>query len=488
MFLELITIGFMVGTYIYHRLNEPGPVFSKDRIEAPRLVIGTPIPMLFGKCRVRAPLLVWYGNVSAAPHVDPVNWEPNANFFEIDITFVLGIPFPDGYVLLNGIYIDDHPLPNAFFLAGLDPNLGGPYYLFDNSLGLEGNEYSDQFTSFPDAEFGDGNSAQTAVGSLIESSMNIAGVNTDLIPGYRNYVTFHVASMGRNNRQLPTLQFEVSSYPIDPLSEQGIGVEANPADVIYNLLKGAFAKLGMADDLIDDVTFTAAAETLNEEEHGYSRAIEDISAAGDVIAEILRQIDAVLFEDPTDGLIKLKLIRDDYVPADCLEINVTNCKSIETPAAGGWTGRINKVRVVFQDREANYTDGSAVAMNQANAVGQDNITEEAVIQMPGVCTQALADVIAARELSALSRPVFKCSAVVDRSFLRINPGDVVALTWPDWHINGMLMRVGGVSRGGPGNNSIRLDLIQDFFYLYRRVFIDGGSHGAIGGFPGEAVE
>ncbi len=287
--------------------------------------------------------------------------------------------------------------------------------------------------------------------------------------------------------QLPSYSFECSSYPAVGLYGSQVGDEANPADVIYDLLTGTFGKLGLSTDLVDSVSFEAAARTLLDEAHGYSRAFDELRSASEYIADILKQIDAVLYEDPIDSKIKLKLIRADYVPADCLEINPENCQKIETPAAGGWTGRANKIRVTFPKRGSQYTDGSATAQNQANAVGQDGIVEEVVLDFRGVCTQALADTIAGRELAALSRPMFKCSAIVDRSFLRINPGDVVALTWPDWHISGMLMRVAGVTRGSLQSGAIKLDLIQDFFYTARRVFVGGGDHGALGGFPGTLV-
>ncbi len=480
MILELITIGFMVGQYVYHRMHEPLKP-PPEKFKAPKLADGARITMFWGQCRINKPLVIWYGNVT---NDQRIGYPDGVLFYTLSITFVLGIPFYDGIVKLCGIYIDDHPIPFVLFLSTV-PNVGGATYLFDNSVGIP--EADDRFTSFVDSEFGDGNSSQTMVGSMLEGSMVADGVDAALIPGMRGYCTFHVDSMGRSTSTMPTLSFDVSCYPSVSLDHTSIGAEANPADVLYDILKSPFGKLNMDNTRVDYETFRAAAEQLRIEAHGYSRAIEETTTANEVIADILRQIDAVMYEDPINSQVKLRLIRNDYVIGDTLLITPNTCKKLTTPAAGGWTGRANKVRVIFTDRNANYEDGSATAQNQANAFGQDGDVEEVVLHFPGVCTQELANVIAARELSALSRPIFKCIAIVDRTFLRVVPGDVVRLTWPKWHISGMLMRVAGVTRGTLENGDIELQLIQDFFYTYRGVFHDDATHPPITSFPTDAL-
>ncbi len=313
-------------------------------------------------------------------------------------------------------------------------------------------------------EFGDGNSSQVMTSSNTRSSMLAHGVDSAIIPGFRGFATMHVFNVGRNSPDLPTLNWDVSSYPADYLWAQKVLEDANPADVIRNILLGTFAKLSLSPDLVDDVSFLAAAETLHLEDHGYSRCIEDLMSADELIQSVLEQADGVLHENPITGKIGIILVRNDFNTGNTLLITPDNCTKLEAPALGGWTGRVNKVRVKFQDREKEYADGSASAHNQANAVGQSGIVEELVLDMPGVSNQALADKIAARELSARSRPLFKCTAVVDRSFLEIVPGSVVRLYWPKWGIGvarTMYLRVCGVTRGTQEDDSITLDLLQD---------------------------
>lgn len=60
---ELIAGAWLVGQYIYHRLTDvdptkPGPA---GEITVPSVTGGDPIPLIYGRCRVRAPILAWLG-------------------------------------------------------------------------------------------------------------------------------------------------------------------------------------------------------------------------------------------------------------------------------------------------------------------------------------------------------------------------------------------------------------------------------------------
>lgn len=509
----IAALGLMTAGFVYHKWFEdhPKPPPSKD-ISLPRTDDGAPIPFIYGLCRVRTPVLAYAGDPQAVFFDGFDTNGVSVYLYTLDMFYILGIPFYDGNNHIHAMWAGEYRLDTAPTFGAnikqfweLNGN-GDSYFTGGNHEYAKIASPSEVTPGAPitigTVEFLNGGSTQelieqgtfahkTVASSFMES---YGGVAPSLIPGYRGYMCaflFDVTSAAGgkwvvgSTAQVPAYSFEVSSYPTTSLDQQMVGVEANPADVIYDLLKGVFAKLGLSAALVDYETFRAAAEALRIEGHGYSRAIEGARSAGEIIQEILVQIDAVMYEDPFDGKIKLKLIRGDYDPQDCLEITVDNCKELQNPAAGGWTGRANKIRILFTDRQNSYADGSATAQNQANAVGQDGLVEEYVVQMPGVCTQALADDIAGRELAARSRPMFKTSAIVDRSFLRIVPGDVVALTWPDWHINGMLMRVAGVTRGSLENGAIKLDLIQDTFYSRRGHLIDGGLLGTLGSFPTE---
>jgi hypothetical protein len=126
------------------------------------------------------------------------------------------------------------------------------------------------------------------------------------------------------------------------------------------------------------------------------------------------------------------------------------------------------VHVRYTSRTDNYTDRTATARDHANATEQAGGSREVTLHMPGVCTAALAEAIAARELASISRPLKTCSAIVDRSFLNVRPGDAVALDWAPFHLSGVIMRVAAVDWGGPESNVVTLSLVEDYFFVYRK--------------------
>lgn len=305
-------------------------------------------------------------------------------------------------------------------------------------------------------------------------------LDPSLIPGYRGLMCVFLYGKESPSQTLrhwcigasptvPAYSFEVSSYPQTPLGPSAmIGAEANPADVIFDLLTSPIGKLGIDSSRIDVAgTFTAVANTLAAEGMGYSRAFDANATAADMINEILVQIDGTIYEDPVDGLIKLKLVRADYDPLAAPAITTDNCIELQSFALGGWTDIPNKVRIVYPDRQDDYRDGSATGHSLANAAAQDGETREVVLRMPGVTTQNLAAQIADRELDARSKPLMKVRAIVDRTFYTTVPGDVVRVYWPEYGIAGVVFRVAAVNRGTLEDGRITLDLIQDFFYVYR---------------------
>ncbi len=474
MWAQLAYGGFLVGSYVYHRWFAPQPPVPKpsDRIEIPRVDEGASIPLIYGKCRVRQPILAW-ASTPAATGSAPV-WD-----YSMDMFMLLGIPFQLPSVAIYRIWVGEGRLGSA---AG-QPKSHGAGWIVDNDADaffVQSGYIGESLEIF------DGRASQQLVNpttpyaatTIAGARMVADGVGADLIPGYRGYVSvFHHGSgapkwkLG-NSPNLGSYSYEVASYPADS-DAFNVGLEANPAKVILDLLTGSFGKLKLPSSKIDGVSFAAAKVRLQEEGNGYSRSIENSPDAADIIQEILQQIDAALYEDPRDGKIKIKLIRDDYDVSALIGVTTENCEELQNFAAGGFEGIVNKVRLIYTNRDDSYRDGSASAHSQASATGSDGETREALIQMPGVCTQALANALAARELAARSRPITKCRAVVDRTFANTMPGDPVRVTWPEYGLDGRVFRVASVVRGELANGKIALDLIEDFFYVWRNVLIPG---------------
>lgn len=476
MFLELVSAGILVAQYIYHRLNEDtGRITPKAQIDFPVTKEGTAYPMLFGRTLVRTPLNRWAGNRIARE-------TEFGTVYSVDFTLVIGIPFSTGNCRLRNLYAGDEPFATTFLPSSQSSKDGfdiGTWLVppttdtgvaqqapFVRSLIGQG---TDGYFGFY-WEFGGGDRYQDLTGSTLEDNMVRNGTRSDEVPWYRGYAVLHGYWPHTGFEQMtartnpPTVSIEIATYPAhEALVQPKVGEDCNPADVILDLLRGRPGKMPASLDWIDYDSFRAVAQTLHSEGHGYSGAL--VGTCEELIADVLKQVDGVLRENPATGKVELKLVRPDYNVSALRRITPDNCQALESFALGSWTGIPNKIRVTFTNRSDGYREGSATAQDMANAVGQDGIVREEVINFPGCHTQALADELAGRELAARSRPVMKCRALVDRSFRSLSVGDVVSLTWPEYNIANIVMRIGDVSRGGPDSNTIALDLIQEYFYV-----------------------
>jgi hypothetical protein len=454
---------YQLGDFVYHRwfYEPPKGKIEPQEVGIPLAEEGARIPLIYGKCRVRTPILAWNGT-PAIDTGDVVNgWASGVKFYRMDMFFVVGIGMDDGAgtSATHGMWIGD----NKAFPWTEDKEVEVIAELSASSSGEQGQIGGR-------AIYYDGNNAQDpAAGQL---GTLIGGTE---IPAFRKYISIALYNSGGQwiiggGPSVPAYSFEASSYQ-DTNGYPAVGTyarigdDSNPVNVLWDVLKCSFGKLGISTSYIDSTSFSDAATTLYNESHGYSRSVEGTKTAKDFIQEILRQIDGVLYFDDSAGTLKLKLIRADYNTATIPHITRDNAVDLVNFSIGGWSV-VNRVRLGYTDRDNDYQDNSVTVQNPANSYGQ-NVSDEDYVQMPGVHVTSLANRIAARELAWKSRPQIKCRAIVDRSFIRVNPGDAVKVTWSTPDISGLVFRVAAVDRGTLTDGRIALDLLSDVNYVWR---------------------
>jgi hypothetical protein len=104
--------------------------------------------------------------------------------------------------------------------------------------------------------------------------------------------------------------------------------DANPMNVLYEILTDPDRGLGFAAADIDTTAFAAAADVLWSEDNGFSMILDSHSTAGDLIKEIERQIEGIVFVDRTTGKWTIKLVRADYTLGSMPAIDETNIKEV----------------------------------------------------------------------------------------------------------------------------------------------------------------
>jgi Domain of unknown function (DUF4082)/Putative phage tail protein len=284
------------------------------------------------------------------------------------------------------------------------------------------------------------------------------------------YGVFQQGYIGTST-QPPPWAFEVRRCPnglslsggMELVNANGNYADANPANVLYEVLTNPDWGLGFSDTLIDTTSFTAAATTLYNEGNGFSIILDSPISLEDFIAEVERQIYGYVRYNPLVGKWQMKLLRADYTLADCPQINDSNTIEVTNFSHGTWDETVNNLRVAFVDRGNSYSATYAQAQDMANQAIQGSvITAESTY--PGVKDPNLANQIAWRDLRLQGFPLAGVGLFVDRSFSSVNVGDVVSWTDTARGISDLAMRVAAVDLGKLEEGKIQLTLSQDIFY------------------------
>jgi len=242
-----------------------------------------------------------------------------------------------------------------------------------------------------------------------------------------------------------------------------ISGNANPVAVIYDLLTNDWARIGLPESKIDKASFSAAAIALDEEYHGWAGILYDPKDAADVIREILSQINAVLYEDPVNRVLVLKLVRQDYTVGLLPVFDPDNVSEIVQLNMNTFAETYNVVRVQYISRYDDFSPRTATERNPANIAAQGGRVRAITFNYPGIRDAATAQHVAARELAELSAPIVAVKFKANRDAFTLRPGGVFAFTWPELGIDLVPFRVQHIDFGQLGGEEIVVDAIQDTY-------------------------
>lgn len=242
-----------------------------------------------------------------------------------------------------------------------------------------------------------------------------------------------------------------------------IGNDANPAHIIYEALVNRSWGMSGAPELIDKAVFEAEALRLFNEGFGLSFWWMRQQTIEDLITEILDHIQATIFVNPNNGLLSIRLLRDDYDIATLRHITPDNAtlSNFKRRSSGEI---VNEITVNFTNplnEESESVTGQDIASIESQ--GGEKVAASRDYYM--VRSRELATKILDRDLRASTAPLVSAEAKLDRSAWNILPGEVVLLSWPRRSMNAVVARVGKVSYGKPRDTAIRASLMQDVFSL-----------------------
>lgn len=308
--------------------------------------------------------------------------------------------------------------------------------------------------------------------------------NSTLLPAFRGrtwayfWAGFDAGSIIRDNQPgfiwgnrptLPRVAGEVEAHPnaltgnlgYIPVDAFGNRYGSNPAEIIADILTNPWGRCGLDISAIDMTSFVAAATTLQTEDFGLNFVTYEQQTARQLLSEIMRCIGAVCYEEPTDGTIHLKLIRDDYTVGALSTFDESNSVVLDY-AIDDWQDTTNQVLVRYLDRESNDEVDSAPQQDLANIVSTGGL-RSTTNRYIGVTDAQLASNLASRDLRALSQPLTKVRLSITRDGTSMRPGSVFKFTNASLGMTDVVMRVGRMDFGDLTDNRVVVDAIQDVF-------------------------
>jgi len=221
--------------------------------------------------------------------------------------------------------------------------------------------------------------------------------------------------------------------------------------------------VGKPASTIDIEQFRRKAAVLFNEGMGMSMVYNGSSTAEELIGEVLRHIDGVMYSDPQSGLITIDLARNDYTVAD-LEV-FDEDDFVEAPkfSRPNWSETRNTLTVTFTDRSNNYEPTPLTFQDQANIMQRgDEISSESV-DFGGFTTKQTVTDAGMRAMKAYAFPLAKLSGRLKRRAWKLRPCQVIVVNWPSLGLSSIVLRVTNVGYGNIKQNSVSFDAVEDIF-------------------------
>lgn len=246
-------------------------------------------------------------------------------------------------------------------------------------------------------------------------------------------------------------------------SEAVINGDANPVNVVYEWLTNPRWNFYALDPAKIDLTnFTNKAAALFDEDFGVSINQDQARPVSDVIGEVMRHLDGVLYVDPDSGKLSIQLARNDYTVGTLPIVNRDNGWEIKT-VRPSWINLVNDVRVKFTDRDSNFQERTAMDQDLATiqARGGKIVTEE--FDFRGISRADVAQRQASRVLNTVDYAFARSSFKVDREMWKLRPGGVFKLVDPD--LGTLIMRVLRVQEGDEEDSRLTIESAEDIFSI-----------------------
>ncbi len=438
---------------------------SLDDFSIPTAEEGRSVPIFAGKVKIDGGNVAWYGDLS----VTPIKKKIKTGWFS-SATQILGFKYRLGMQMVLSHGREDLKIHEIRFGDSMPAHTrtveanGCTRFNFNDENFYGGPEKEGGISGV--LRFYHGVDAQTA-------NAYLAAKVGEPVPAYKNicHAILENLYLGTSSYIKP-IGFIVSSYPnqlgltgnkhkIGPLDDE----DCNPACFIYEVMTDKVWGVGINPIDIDLAKFQEIGNKLFDEGYGMSMIYNGGSSAKDLIAEILRHIDGVVFSDPQTGLVTIRLARGDYVLATLPVYGKDDFVDGIKFSRPSWSETRNTLKATYIDRNANYTEAVVSQQELSNIQQRGGEISMDEIDFRGFTKYAPAALATARALKTMSYPLGKATGQLTRKAWKTKPADVFVLYWPERGLINVVMRVISVNYGNLNRNAIDIEAVEDIFAI-----------------------
>lgn len=297
----------------------------------------------------------------------------------------------------------------------------------------------------------------------------LAFLTKESAPAYRGLAHAMLEKMYLGTSQyIKTVSYVVSRYPNGlgmPDGKHKIADDCNPVCFVYELLTNQVWGVGLQGSDIDQVQFRKIGEILHTEGYGVSLLYNGGSSAKDIVSDIMRHIDGVMFSDPETGLVSIRIARKDYIVEELPVYGPDDFLEGIDFARPSWLDTKNLVKTSYIDRAADYTTAVISQQDLANISQRGGEVSSEDLDFTGFSSYGPAALATARALKTLSYPLARVSGELSRKAWKTKPADVFVLNWPELGIDKVVFRVTRVNYGGTDRNSVGIEAVEDIFAI-----------------------
>jgi hypothetical protein len=463
----LILLLLVATTVVSALLQKHSPGAKASGIgdfQAPTAEEGRAIPVIFGTVKCAGPNVVWYGDLKAVPI------KKKSGLFShtvVGYKYYLGLDLAichgpiDAFIELRaGQSPDDIAVPRINTVETADA-----ITTFLNAPKLFGGE-DKEGGLYGEVVIYKGTPTQTADPYLVSV---IGAADVAEYTGLCRIVArgVYVGTSNYLKNWSPVLRRCPSNLgQVDAVTN--INGDANGIEIIYECMTSTAWGLGMPPSRFNIANWQGAAQQVAAEGAGISMILDNPQSADQVIGDICRHLDCVVYTDPATGLWNVTLARNDYDPETLLEIGPDDIVEKPQFTRGSWEETLNEVKVKYIDR-GDFKEHIVQAHESANLAVTNEVKSE-TIEFLGFSNAELAQLAAMRELKTHSYPLARLSAKVNRKAWALRMASPFRYTYPADGIDQLVMRVTNIKYGNLAESKIEIEAVEDVFAVAYAAF------------------